>query len=84
MVVRNTFFVLFGDLPTTSHQTADKLSRIGNNSSIKSHYTLGVIQTGLEIILILLVLILLLHDYYIINNNDLKFNLFKKTKKGIL
>lgn len=65
VVAKNTFFVIFGQLPTTKFSdNSEKLRRIGNNTGITSLYTLGIVQTCFEIILILYFMIASLVGFY--------------------
>ena len=64
IVAKNTFFVIFGHLPTTKYSLdhSEKLRRIGNNSS--NIFTFGIVQTCFEIILILYFMIAALVGFY--------------------
>lgn len=67
IVAKNTFFVIFGYLPTTKYSLdhTDKLRRVDNNSTnITSLYTFGFMQTCFEIILILYFMIASLVGFY--------------------
>jgi hypothetical protein len=61
MVAKNTFYVVFGELPTANSKlTSDKLKRIGNGST----FTLGILQATFEIALILYFMIASLVGFY--------------------
>jgi len=66
IVAKNTFSVIFGQLPITKYSSdhTEKLRRIGNSSGITSLYTLGIVQTCFEIVLILYFMIASLVGFY--------------------
>lgn len=62
MVAKNTFYVIFGQLPTTH---SEKLSKaLQNSSETRTLYSLDVVQMGFEIILILYFMIASLVGFY--------------------
>lgn len=64
MVAKNTFYVIFGKLPTTRLQSSKVLDGENNSSSITSLYTLGMVQTSFEIALIVYFIIASLIGFY--------------------
>ena len=63
MVAKNTFYVIFGQLPTTKMSSSDSSEKL-NDSGFKSLYTLGILQTTFEIALILYFIIASLVGFY--------------------
>lgn len=62
MIAKNTFYVIFGQLPTT--KLPGKMIDKETNSSISSAYNLGIVQTSFEIALIVYFIIASLIGFY--------------------
>ncbi|CAF0872299.1 unnamed protein product, partial [Brachionus calyciflorus] len=64
MVAKNTFYVIFGKLPTTKLPSNNMIDNQTANSSMSNVYTLGMVQTSFEIALILYFIIASLIGFY--------------------